>query len=159
MTVELRDSDFLPFGQFTLAWRFTDARHLVLPTEELTRVRPLVPAKARELHERSASWVQVDGLFLPPYGEQALLDTGPLVDTAGGTHWLRQLGVAAATELLVSWDRQTAVLTDASLFADHWDAFCYPASDDLLAWPFSEEWLLLYFHEERLAFARRSGNP
>lgn len=36
------------------------------------------------------------------------------------------------------------------VFCDFWSDFCYPASDDVTAWPADEAWLLEAHHEGRM---------
>ncbi|MFN0313556.1 MAG: hypothetical protein ACKVQA_00765 [Burkholderiales bacterium] len=54
--------------------------------------------------------------------------------------------------MFVSWERNPAVETKWSVFAQYWSDFCYPASDDVLAWRDSRAWVLLYHHEEFFQF-------
>jgi hypothetical protein len=48
--------------------------------------------------------------------------------------WLTNV-MRSGMPIVVSWDADTAVLTDTELFIEHWDDFCYPASDDVTVLP------------------------
>ena len=60
-----------------------------------------------------------------------------------------------AGQVTVRWDSTTAVRTTWKVFADHWDDFCYPGSDDVEVFPLTGEWLLLYHHWEQFEWGRR----
>src|SRR5262249_33656616 len=53
MMVNLDASDFQPMDRFSLRWRWTDPRWNELTPERLSRIRPLVASKAKEIHGRS----------------------------------------------------------------------------------------------------------
>jgi hypothetical protein len=60
--------------------------------------------------------------------------------------WLEHLA-PADTPVIVSWQREDAVLVPWRVFVDYWDAFWYPASDDVTVFPLSEAWALSCDHE------------
>ena len=72
---------------------------------------------------------------------------------------LRELPPPPDEVVLVSWDAQTAVITDWDAFVTHWDDFCYPSSDDVTVLPLAGDWDLCYRHYEVMQFRpRRTPN-
>ena len=65
---------------------------------------------------------------------------------------LRALPIDASTEIMLSWNASTALVTDWDTFVSHWDDFCYPASDDVVIWPIVGAWTLCYHHYEVFQF-------
>lgn len=58
-------------------------------------------------------------------------------------------------QVIVSWDKDTAVVASWGVFCDYWDDFCYAASDDVSAFPVSFDWVLFYQHGERFVFGQK----
>jgi hypothetical protein len=75
-------------------------------------------------------------------------------DAAETARWLQQLE-APETPVIVSWQLEDAVLVPWRLFAEHWDAFWYPASDDVTVFPLSEAWVLSCDHEGTYSWRER----
>lgn len=132
---------------FPLAWRWTQPSHNVLPPEVMTQIVPLSQVLAPggvttggELDRSSFDEVQTASADVPC--EQ-------------GAEWLRLLPVAPAEQVIVRWDSLTSVRTTWRVFADYWDDFCYPNSDDVEVFPESGKWLLLYHHWEQFEWGLR----
>ena len=68
--------------------------------------------------------------------------------------WLQQLA-EPDTPVIVSWSLEDAVLAPWRVFAGHWDAFWYPASDDATVFPLSEAWALSCDHDGRYSWRAR----
>ncbi len=56
--------------------------------------------------------------------------------------------------IVVSWSSDIALVTRWDTFLDHWDAFCYPSSDDVTVMPLRGGWALCYYHDELMEFSR-----
>ncbi len=76
-------------------------------------------------------------------------------DPASVRQRLEALAISPSDPVIVSWDRQTAVITQWATFVRHWDAFCYPSSDDVTVWSPSDDWTLCYRHFQVLEIGRR----
>jgi len=132
---------------FSLAWRWTQPAHGVLPPDVMAQIAPIPDIVASpnvttrgELDRSSFDEVQA-----------ASAD----ISSEEGTKWLRLLAIAPAEPVIVRWDSATAVRTTWKVFADYWADFCYPSSDDVEVFPQSGEWLLLYHHWEQFEWGRR----
>jgi hypothetical protein len=133
--------EYVPLETFDLAWRWTSTGHAVLPAADLTLIRPLTPASAREVKARA-----IEG------GEEVFEREHRCVDDEQARDWLQQLPISASTPVLVSWHHDSAVETTWSVFIRYWETFCYPGSDDVTIWSERATWSLCYRHDENLAF-------
>jgi hypothetical protein len=145
--ITLSESDFVPLEGFSLAWRWTQESHADLAPESLARIRPLSP-------ERAAA-IAPEATELCVGGDTATLRSAA-GDPARVRDWLAALPVESEVPVLISWDADTAVATDWRNFVQHWDDFCYPATDDITVWAPDAAWYLCYDHEEVFRFGRRS---
>lgn len=69
--------------------------------------------------------------------------------------WLATLAIPPQTEMIVSYDLRVALLMHWSLFAASYDRLCYSGLDDILIFSTSEQWYLLYYHEDIFLFGKR----
>ena len=153
--LELNKQDFRPIATFPLKWRWTDSRWNKLPRETLERIGPLNELKAAKLFGYFKK--VCDGFWLtePTFENIRSIDTSTQSEEEV-SRWLVSCNSNLNPAVILSWDEKLAVLTDWKVFCQYWDDFCYPASDDLAVFPLSEEWALLYQHNETFVFGSRS---
>jgi hypothetical protein len=151
--IELHEDDFRSLESFSQAGRWT-GRNLLPPTV-LSGIRPLVPAKAREVFSETLLF-DPDNRFLPGHYQIVEIETGN-EDVQQVGDWLRQHIANLEEHVVVSWawEPEEAVATTGAIFCDYWDDFCYPSSDDVVITPLSQDWKLVYWHEEVFFFGRR----
>jgi hypothetical protein len=125
--IEISEDDYRPLETFSMAWRWTDSRHTLLPGHELANIRPLTNAKASEIADRILVF-RTDEDILPVGFE--------LVDQVDAS----DIDIRPVREWLLNRDD-----------------FCYSSSDDVVIIPLSEEWILFYWHEEVFYFGRRTS--
>jgi hypothetical protein len=149
--IQVEPTDVTDLTEFGLRWRWTDERWALLSESELARIKPLRPEKAVDVWnlalESMPQGLVNDRLFAPP----------DRISAEGGDvrPWLVERLPRDRTAVLVSWESDCAVVTDAQLFIARWDDFCYPASDDVSVFPIDASWVLHYHHEEEFLFARK----
>ena len=154
--IEVTEEELQPLSQFPLKWRWTDPKYGQLPPELLATITPLSASKARTVWEIFRPLAHNDSLapeLFEPIVEFNAVSNSP-EDTKA---WLQRLGLGRKTPVIVSWNPEWAVLAPFGVFCDHWDDFCYPSSDDVIVCPCSEDWAILYRHEEVYSFGRRRG--
>jgi hypothetical protein len=144
---EIRETEFIPLAEFPLRWRFTDARYAQLSPDMLRRIRPLSAAAAAQAHSQTIIRCQEAGAFTTSFRS----DDAP----AEVRQRLRELPPYVTCSVLISWDDQTAAVTEWDVFVEHWDDFCYPASDDVTVVPLAGAWTLCYRHYEVFQFESR----
>ena len=149
----ITEQDYLPMEAFSRKWRFTSPTHGALSDEFLSRVQPLKNVVAAEL-------CRLTDHFLGPYhlNEEEFLsvDYSDCPLEYSSVHiWLGDRIPEHTNTLVVLWDEKDAILTDKKIFCQYWEDFCYPASDDILIFPLTMEWILYWFHEEQFQFGRR----
>lgn len=138
--------DFMSFQDFDLNWRFTDPKHNLLPEEDLSKIQPLSRTMSLQLHRQSEKYLgnatllksifkSIESFKIPDDNEEA-------------RKWLTDKGINPETQVAVSWDKSTCVLTTWEILCKYWDDFCYPSSDDVLIWAATEDWILYYCHHE-----------
>lgn len=71
--------------------------------------------------------------------------------------WLRSLEIPALTEMIVSYDFQTAFEMPWIIFVGVYDTLCYSSLDDIYIFSVSERWYLLYYHEDIFLFGERNS--
>ena len=138
-------ASFATLDDFVLRRRFPDLRGADAPPESRPRLRPLTPAAASRIAGDAESRCAASS---------ASATTTFRTDDSPGIvkERLHALPIAATTEILVSWNGATAVLTDWGFFRDRWGDFCYPASDDVTIWSPNEPWTVCYRRFEVLQF-------
>ena len=145
--IEIRDGDYVSLDEFPLGWRFhADRRPLSAP--ERHRLRPLSTEAAGRVGHLAANACRDGGPFAVAFRS----DDSPVVVLGR----LRELPPGPTDPVLVSWDGRTAAVTDWELFVEHWDDFCYPASDDVTILPPGGEWVLCYRHYEVFQFRQQT---
>jgi hypothetical protein len=139
-----------------MAWRWTDPAYALLPDDALRRIRTLSRAKAHEACR----------LLLPlaDFRRGGLVDdrfeSWAAFDASGDERSVRErlsaLGPGPDVEVIVAWPQWCdAVRTDYGNFCTYWQEFCYPSSDDVLVWPFGDEWTVYYQHSEFFMYGMR----
>ncbi len=138
-----------------LAWRWTDPAYAVLPNEVLAKLEPATAGEASALLKRSYVFLGKDGLS--PSLQSVAFDTGGITSEVGAD-WLKRQQPHLDELVWLSWDTESALRTTWGVFISYWPEFCYPASDDLVVFPESEAWVLLYHHEQQFQFGWRAVN-
>ena len=153
MIDSLTNKDFIPFEDFDLKWRFTEGQHHLLPRKELSLIRPLSRAKATYFNKYSRKHLGNASLLKSEFSKidpLQIVDDHEVVRT-----WLQSKQIAPETEIIVSWDTSSCVVTTWNVFCKYWDDFCYPSSDDILVWSDSADWFLYYCHHEIFEFGTK----
>lgn len=137
-----------------LSFRWTE--HTRLPASHLARIKPLKRSKSEDAWRFSLMLRQPkaqDGR--PADSLYANIESLNVAKGDAGSAWLQGRLGQDQSPIIVCWNAFSAVETDAQVFAQYWDSFCYPASDDVVVFPMHLEWLVTYWHEEHLFFGRR----
>lgn len=136
-----------------LAWRWTQADHTLLPDATLARMFPIEESGAAHWWKRSVPLVTNNGLNPAEFSSIVQHRADVALDI--GRDWLLEQQPELGAPVVISWDNRMAIRTTWDIFTTHWDAFCYPSSDDVLIFPDSMRWVLFFFHEEEFQFGRR----
>ena len=123
------------------------------PLPHVADVRPLRPAKARDVWRAERSLLGSDARPLPD--RLFTVESRSAADDAGCVAaWLAGRMVPASEWVVVGSQPDRAVLTRAETFVRQWQLFCRPVVDDVTIWPMSQGWAAAYHHEEELYFGR-----
>lgn len=159
--VTISPADFIPLEHFELRWRWTDPKCALFAPELLAKIRPLLPAKAFAVWQRSY-WFLDDASFSKlSLREEFCSETQCLDLTVGepaAKSWLYERLPERTEDVFISWEPHTAAVVPVDLFVERWDDFCYPSSDDAAIWPASERWFLFHDHEEQFLFGMSRSN-
>ncbi len=148
--------DLQPMEGFPWAWRWTDPSRANVEADALEHIRPLTPAAASRVLERSSV---LQGKEYPArFEEIADLDVGlhgRFDEHRDGItrEWLARYVPESDDPVVVSYDERHAMLTTGAIFVRHWDTFCFPV-EDVVIFPLSEEWTLAFDYKQRFYFAR-----
>ncbi len=150
------EADFVPLADFSLRWRWLEANQHPMSGDELARIKPLTSAAATRAWEFAMRWHSGTSFDACP-SDEYFPSIATLEDPHGnaGQQWLSARLPETPVPIIVSWQPSDAVMTDSALFAKRWEAFCYPASDDVDIWPVDSRWVVTYWHEEQLWFGER----
>ena len=133
--------------KFPLAWRWTNPKYTVFPGFILNQLIPLDKNAASEIDSK------VRVFFNGPKLKRNLLHSWQRHDAENPcSSFLEGLAIRGDSSIFLSWDIYTALKTNWSVFKNHWNDFCYPASDDLAIYAVDGSWLLAYFHYEIFEF-------
>ena len=153
--IEFQPSDFAPLSEFELCWRWTDPGYHPLPPEVLADIQPLSAAAAERVAPRATVLCTERRVSDRQLTIAAEWDSPDPVRAR-----LAELLVAPSARVLVSWSASAAVVTSWRTFRLHWEAFCFPSSDDVTVWPLETEertargptWVLCYRHFQVIEF-------
>jgi hypothetical protein len=154
--------EYRPLEEFQYKWRWTDPKYNLLPGHALEMIFPLAKRSSEKLFEYSLKYSR--GWEYRPsedlFSDIVSIEAGVLsedADIEGIRTWLANRLPKDLPEIFISWQPDMAVKTNTGIFVKYWDDFCYPG-DDVAIFPASEDWVLLYWHEERFYFAQRKRN-
>lgn len=150
---EIEENDFCSLESFPLKWRWTDSRWNKLPDDALNSIQPLAETKARELCQYSLRFCDNSSLLKSSFEHIEQVDAS--AEESEIQHWLLARSSNLNETVIVSWDNSLAALVKWKVFCEYWDDFCYPSSDDVAIFPFSEEWMLFYSHSEYFVFGKK----
>ena len=137
-----------------LAWRWTDKKCARLPDHVLTQILALEAPEAERLFTRSLAFTQDASLSRDTFTVTTIGADG--LTKEAGCRWLREREPDLSVRVVASWERNASIRTTWEVFTAYWDDFCYASSDDVLIWPDSESWALLYHHYQEFEFGRRT---
>jgi len=136
----------IDMDEFRLKWRWTDAKYCLIPNSDLNLISPLNKTDSEIAWKKS--------LEFPNGDSESSTDNLNFKDTQTGEveeneilSWLNEK--LPHCQILISWQPDTAVITNTQIFIKYWDEFCYPSSDDVTIWPENESWVLQYRHYEQ----------
>jgi hypothetical protein len=154
--IQLSEKDYRPLKTFPLAWRWTEPRRSLVPDEVVANIRPLSFAKATEIYSmlEQRSHQEDEGFMPASFRLVNKIDTSD-IDMGPVRNWLEAHISDLKQAVIVYWETALAAATTGDIFCRFWDDFCYPSSDDVTILPLSEEWALVYWHEEILFFGER----
>ncbi|WP_039850188.1 hypothetical protein [Grimontia indica] len=132
--------------KFPLKWRWTEEEYCLLSQDELAQITPLSQESAKEVWETSLKFASDKNDFSPNNELFTDISSIEAIDQNKVREWLANR--LPKCDIIVSWQPDTAVLTNTDLFIQYWDDFCYGASDDVSVWPKDKSWVLHYWHEE-----------
>ena len=135
---------------FRLAWRWTSPENHKLSKAVLDQLVGLDSVASRTLAQRHRALIDGKGLVGTEFRK---IRIHPATGECG--QFLKSLGVSPETVVSLSWDEETALRTTWNIFEAHWEAFCYPSSDDVTISPESESWVLYYSHEEQFEYGKK----
>lgn len=136
--------------QFPLIWRWTSVNHAEFSSSELAQLLPCQSSESACFWDGANELVTSSGLDKQRF--TVVHEHSADVPVDRGCIWLRSLEPNLTIEITVSWDAETALVTNWGFFTSHWDDFCYPLSDDVIVMPSSRAWVLRFHHEEIFYF-------
>lgn len=142
------DLEFVSLQEFRLKWRFSGPKYNKLPSEVLSKIRPLCERSSSQIAE-VAKRLQVK---IKTLGMCDNIRVNSDHDRTEIKAWLLERLPITKDEVFVSWDLKTGIITNWGLFCDYWDDFWYPG-DDLVIWSSDEDWTIYFSHEEVVFFA------
>ena len=77
-------------------------------------------------------------------------NNGTVIETGEAISiWLSAIPCQDTELIVVMFETKVAVITDWKMFREHWDAIWL---DDVIVYPLSTRWILLYYHEDIIAY-------
>jgi len=157
---EVTEKDYSPIEAYPFGWRWTEKNRIDIPPHALSRIKPFTEEKAR------AAWDYAEGFQGKMYWTRFQEIDGYDINGRGSPdlddeirQWLANTLPATPERVFISWTEQMAVETDRETFINYWDTFCYPV-EDVVIWPQSERWVLLFDYKQRFYFAvEQTPNP
>ena len=138
--------------KFPLKWRWTEEKYCLFSENELAQITPLAPSSANVVWRTSLRFTSEAGDMSPSTSFFERIERIDAEDEDAVREWLSKK--LPATEVIVSWQPDVAVLVNTELIVKRWSEFCYAGSDDLSFWPLNESWVVHCSHENILWYGK-----
>jgi hypothetical protein len=122
----------------------------LLSPDELESLRPLPEDEAAVLCDEVVKWRD-------QHEPEARMNVDDKSNEATVAKWLDHVIPNDDNELMLIWDRRTAVRVPRVLFVRRWDDFWYPSSDDLSVIGADGRWHLEMHHHGSFEFWNHAG--
>lgn len=153
MNFDMLQNHVVPMSGWRLKWRFTEDKHDNLPDLHLSQIMPLDEQAANFLWDVTTVGIQDDSSYGLNYFQRVEdISIKDWQDDKPVKKWLFERGVPFQETVYLSWQPDTAAITNWKIFVKYWSAFYYPISDDLTIVDKSFSWNLLFYHEEHIFF-------
>jgi hypothetical protein len=136
---------------FSLLWRFTDPRYVVLPQEELNEIKPTEEDKRKEIYESVFVYAENYELNSEKVEEIEIINLENREEKEI-IKWIKDK--IEEEKILIVWDTKTSVYTNKNLFIKYWSDFLYPSSDDAIIISESKKCVLYYMHDNILCYGK-----
>lgn len=151
MIFHFSKNDYSDMKSFSLNWRFSESQNDVLPKKLLTKIVPLSKDISTRIYLYSMTFLVNYQLDVKKFQQIEFLNYPH--KTASVDKWLLSKIPKETKKIIISWDEESCVMTEAEIFCKYWDDFCYPSSDDIVILPDTKDWIIYYFHEDQFQFA------
>jgi hypothetical protein len=141
----------IPMDDFSMKWRFTDAKYNLLPPIHLEQLKPLDNKASKFLWDfiidsRLHSDIPFKKDFFRNIDKARIL----IDNSREIKKWLYQRGLPFNKDVYLSWQPDMAMIVPWKLLIKYFDAFYY--ADDLTVIDPSLSWALLFYHEDEIYF-------
>jgi hypothetical protein len=139
----------VPISDFELAWRFEDFKDvsqlISLDTSAAQFLNSIIKDNKLRQNEpfKTGLFSQIDNFEIEDNNK-------PLVK-----EWLFNTGIPIHSEVYLSWNPDTAMMTTWLSVTRYFDDLFYPASDDLIVFDRSLNWAILFHHMGCVFFGRK----
>jgi len=166
--IELNQSDFSPLDSPGYFQYEIQTIYHQMPASERELLHHLRPEKARELWEYASEYSTELSRYLfsdtlEPITSSSLYEWIGHLDLKNmnwsGRHEVGQRSLQALHShndqvIIVFWTVEEALAVPWHIFYAYWDDFCRISLEDVLAFPLSEEWYLVFYHEDQMVIGR-----
>jgi hypothetical protein len=135
----------IPINKFSLGWRWTDSKYSQFSEDELIQIKPLENIIARKYYEEGFSLLEKN-YFIPSKHKFHKIENIQATQSKEVQNWLKDR--ITVDDIILSWDKDTAITVNTNLFIKKWDDFCYPSSDDIVIMLKTKNSIILYHHSE-----------
>jgi len=140
--VDFSENDFTDLESFSLYWRWNDPNYDQFAPADLAQIKPLTTEAA------NSAFAEIEDI--KHFQLHSKVDAP--AESEDVSKWLDSVIPSCETIFLFwgTWD--IAVVLPRNFFVPHWDAFCYPSSDDLVISSKELSFKLFYHHYEEFVF-------
>lgn len=153
VSLENLNNHVIKINKFQLNWRFTEEEFCVLPEEHLSQLKPL-NKKASLFLDNFISDINLHDSIPFTKGFFKTIDkiSFEVDEEKDVKKWLYKRGFPFEKEVILSWEKEIAMIAPWKLVIKYFDEFYYPIADDLTIFDKSLNWAILFFHESEIFF-------
>ncbi|MBB6681199.1 hypothetical protein H4O20_07055 [Aequorivita sp. 609] len=149
MRIEIINSEIIDLKEFELNWRWEKTHNPDISDLEKAQIEPVSEIESKRLNKVIDYFEIEDNLsndFIETDWISASSENDEKIDTFRNK--LTSILDTWDENVIVTWNRTTALKTTKEIFLKYWDDFCYPSSDDVTIISEETNWVMFYRHFE-----------
>lgn len=149
MNIVIDDREIIPLNDFELGWRFEKTHCPDISESEKKQIRPVSEMESKRLN-KVIDYFENENNLRNNYTQSDWISANAENDEKI-ERFRKMLEIALEKcneDLILTWNRNTTLITTKDIFIKYWSDFLYPSSDDVTIISEKTNWVIFYQHFE-----------